>query len=254
MLPVERQREIFSLITQRGSARVSELAETFSVTEETIRRDLEKLESEDKIKRSHGGAILREIRGEVSFETREIRCMDEKKAIAKRAVSFVEEGDSLFLDASTTAWQMASLLPKLPLTLITHSVRVINALPQHPELDIIMLGGRVQKRSGYTSGSQSIAGIKNFHVNKAFFSCQGVDKDFGLSDSNSDIAELKRLLLKQADSNYLLADSSKFGVRALAQVAPLDQVQHLVTDSGLSSDYRQLFNDLGVRVEIEELN
>lgn len=124
MLIAERQKKIVELVNKRLSIRVSELSDIFSVTEETIRRDLEKLEKEHKLSRSHGGAVsIQQQESEIHFSEREITNVIEKKAIAHEAAKYVKSGDRIILDASTTAWYMAKILPDIELTVITNSMK-----------------------------------------------------------------------------------------------------------------------------------
>ncbi len=125
MLVAERHEKITALVNEKGSIRVSELSQIFKVTEETIRRDLEKLENEGKLQRSHGGAVsIKEQDIEAPYFEREIRNVKEKMVVAEEAIKFVSTNDRIILDASTTAWYMAKRLPDLPLTVLTNSMKV----------------------------------------------------------------------------------------------------------------------------------
>jgi len=129
MLATARRRKILELIQAEGSILVSEMSKRFQVTEETIRRDLDKLESEGKVIRTHGGAIINEARPvEIPLEFRAIERLEQKRAIAKEAVKLIQAEDCIALDASTTAWQMAKILPDLPITVVTNSVKVVMEL------------------------------------------------------------------------------------------------------------------------------
>src|SRR5699024_10069793 len=129
MLAKERQRKIVEIVNEKSSVRVSELSKEFSVTEETIRRDLEKLEAAQLLQRSHGGAIsIMKDQQELSYTEREIMHAKEKKEIAIEAVKLIDLGDRIVLDASTTAWYMARELPNMPLTVITNSIKVATEL------------------------------------------------------------------------------------------------------------------------------
>lgn len=125
MLVAEQQRKLVQLVNERMSIRVNELSKIFSVTEETIRRDLEKLEKEHLLRRSHGGAVsIEKEQSEVSYQEREIIHSVDKQKIASEAVKWIKPGDQIALDASTTAWYMAKELPDMPLTVLTNSIKV----------------------------------------------------------------------------------------------------------------------------------
>src|SRR5690554_5478548 len=138
MLVAERWQRIVQLVNERGSIRVTELSELCDVTEETIRRDLDKLEIEGKLMRSHGGAIsVREINAEVPYTERETMNEEQKRNIALEAVNFVLDNDRIILDASTTAWYMAQHLPNRPLIVITNSLKVALELSTKDKIQVI---------------------------------------------------------------------------------------------------------------------
>ncbi len=148
MLVAERYDKIVSLVNERGSIRVSELSELCGVTEETIRRDLDRLEQQGKLRRSHGGAVsVKETQAETPYFEREVMHQEEKKRIAKAAVARIEPHDRIALDASSTAWYMASILPDVPLTVLTNSIKVALELSSKEKIEVIStrrhFGGKI---------------------------------------------------------------------------------------------------------------
>lgn len=249
MLIAERHREIMNVLDQEGRVKVNELARLFQVTEETIRRDLERLESEGKLLRSHGGAVsVKSFERETPFSEREIRYMQEKMAIAREAVKRVEEGDTILLDASTTAWQMARLLPDMHLTVLTNAIKVAVELAERSRIRVISTGGKLSPASLSYVGPAAERMLKDYHVSKLFFSCKGVDIERGLSDSSESNATIKRRMMAIADKRYLLADHSKFGIKALAMLAPLDEVGEVITDRKL--DASMLYRMSGMNMNV----
>ncbi|MCY8233403.1 DeoR/GlpR family DNA-binding transcription regulator [Priestia endophytica] len=231
MLVAERQQKIVDLVNLRSSIRVSELSELFAVTEETIRRDLEKLEKENKLRRSHGGAVsVQEKESEIDFSEREITNVLEKKIIAHEAVKRVENGDRIILDASTTAWYMAKILPNIPLTVITNSIKVAIELSKKDRIEVISTGGILLPKSLSYVGPLAERSLENYHVNKAFLSCKGIDLNSGLSDSNEWQALLKRKMIERSNKTFLMVDSSKFGYREFSHISTLDQVDEMIVD------------------------
>lgn len=231
MLVAERQQKIVDLVNLRSSIRVSELSEIFSVTEETIRRDLEKLEKENKLRRSHGGAVsVQEKESEIDFSEREITNVLEKKVIAHEAVKRVENGDRIILDASTTAWYMAKILPNIPLTVITNSIKVAIELSKKDRIEVISTGGILLPKSLSYVGPLAERSLENYHVDKAFLSCKGIDLNSGLSDSNEWQALLKRKMIERSNKTFLMVDSSKFGYREFSHISTLDQVDEMIVD------------------------
>ncbi|WP_248926224.1 DeoR/GlpR family DNA-binding transcription regulator [Paenibacillus hamazuiensis] len=251
MLVAERRREIMNVLDHGGSVRVVELARLFQVTEETIRRDLEKLEAEGKLVRSHGGAIsIKNAERETPFSEREISHMQEKMAIAKEAVRAVEEGDTILLDASTTAWQMARLLPDMRLTVLTNAIKVAVELADRTRIRVISTGGTLSPASLSYIGPSAERMLKEYHVNKLFFSCKGIDLERGLSDSSESNAMIKRRMMCIADRTYLLADHSKFGIKALAMLAPLKEVDEIIADRKLDPSMLQRLTGLNLPVKL----
>lgn len=237
MLVAERQQRILDLLDQRGSIRVTELSRIFGVTEETIRRDLDKLEGEGKLLRIHGGAVRVQGDQEIPYFEREIQNVEEKIAIAREAVKHVKEGERIILDASTTAWYVAKKLPDIPLTVLTNSIKVAMELADKEKIEVISTGGIFLRKSLSFVGPLAEQSLDMYRVNKAFISCKGLDFSFGISDSNELGALVKRKMISIADRTFLLLDHSKFGVQAFAHLAPLGQIDQVITDSKTEPKY-----------------
>ncbi len=251
MLVAERHQKIVDLVNERSSIRVTELSEIFSVTEETIRRDLEKLEKESKLLRSHGGAIsVQEDEAEIHFSERVITNVSEKKAIAHEAAKRVKEGDRIILDASTTAWYMAKSLPNMPLTVITNSMKVIMELSKKEKIDIISIGGKVLSQSLSYVGPLAERSLNMYHVNKTFLSCKGIHLEEGLSDSNEEQALLKKKMIERSDEVILMADSSKFGQRAFSLIVQPGEVNEVITDKHINQVSRQALEEKNIKVTV----
>lgn len=237
MLVAERHQKIIELINERNSIRVTELSHIFSKTEETIRRDLEKLESQGKLIRSHGGAIsVGEPENlEVSYEERELTNVKEKKQIANEAVKHVIEGDKIMLDASTTAWYMAIALPNITITVLTNSIKVATELSSKDKITVISTGGILRSNSLSYIGPLAESSLETYHVNKAFISCKAFHLERGMSESNEQQARVKELMIKNADVVYIMIDYSKFGVQAFTRLSKLEMIDYIVTDQKVDS-------------------
>lgn len=247
MLVVERQRGIVEIVDREGSIRVTELARNFQVTEETIRRDLEKLESEGKLERSHGGAVsVQNTDTEIPFTQREINHVREKILIAQEAVTRVKGGDTILLDASTTAWQMARLLPDMSLTVLTNAIQVALELANRPNVRVIMSGGMLLSSSLSLAGPLAERFLAEYHVDKLFLSCKGVDFHRGVSDANEWQATLKKRMLAIADESYLLVDHSKFKVNALSVFAHLHDFHEVITDDLIEDSLKDTLTQSGI--------
>lgn len=253
MLLAERQRKIVELVNEKLSVRVTELSKIFAVTEETIRRDLEKLEKENLLMRSHGGAVsIEENQAETSYLEREITNAAEKRAIANRAVQYIEPGDQIVLDASTTAWYMAKELPDMPLTVLTNSIKVAVELSKKEQIKVISTGGILLAQSLSYVGPLAERSLGMYHVNKAFLSCKGVHLEKGLSDFNEMQALLKKQMMEIADETILMVDSSKFGTRAFSTIGSLSTIYSIITDSKIDEQVRKQLEEKNIKIAIVE--
>lgn len=237
MLVAERYDKIVQLVNERGSIRVTELSELCQVTEETIRRDLDRLEQAGRLRRSHGGAVsVKDQQPEIPYFEREVMRADEKKRIAEEAVKLIQPKDRILLDASTTAWYMAASMPDIPLTVLTNSIKVAMELSSKEKIEVISTGGILASRSLSYVGPLAERSLDAYHVDKAFFSCKGVHLERGISESNELQARIKHKMVGMADQVILLADSSKFGVQAFTHVADLSDIHTIITDGRVSSE------------------
>ncbi|NBD26941.1 DeoR/GlpR family DNA-binding transcription regulator [Paenibacillus glycinis] len=233
MLVAERYEKIVGLVNDRGSIRVTELSELCQVTEETIRRDLDRLEQAGRLRRSHGGAVsVKDTpqQPEIPYAEREITHAEEKRRIAEEAVKLIRPKDRILLDASSTAWYMATYLPDFPLTVLTNSIKVAMELSIKERIEVISTGGLLAQRSLSYVGPLAERSLDAYHVDKVFFSCKGVHLERGISESNELQARIKQKMIGMADDVILLADASKFGVQAFTHVAELGDVDTIITD------------------------
>ncbi len=250
LLARERHREILNRVAEVGGVRVATLAQELAVTPETIRRDLEKLGSEGKLIRIHGGAMpIGNDRRELPLDVRGTVNLSQKRSIARYAVRFVSHGDVIALDASSTAREMSKVLPDIPLTVVTNSIAVATALAERPEVRVISTGGLLDGPSLSYVGPIAEETLARFHIKKAFISCQGVDLLRGLSVTADEHAGIKRRMIDLAETVYLLADSTKFGRKAVEFFAPLSEVDVIVTDAAISPEMRSEFAGAGHAVE-----
>ncbi|WDE97284.1 DeoR/GlpR family DNA-binding transcription regulator [Lentisphaera profundi] len=233
-----RHQQMMSFLHEVGEAKVNELSQKFNVTEETIRRDLARLEKDGLLIRKHGGAVPQDvITNELSFDQRKIQNIKEKTAIAELALKHIEAGDSIFLDGSTTTWQMARKMPDIPLTIISDSIRVLVSLANHKNITLVSIGGVLCPATQTMLGPNAISSINNYYVDKYFFSCQGLDSEWGVSDNNYDVAAVKIAMLAQSKKHFLLLDNQKVHKRSLVLFASLKEVDHIITDSNTAQNF-----------------
>lgn len=251
MLVAERYEKIVQLVNDRGSIRVTELSELCGVTEETIRRDLDRLEQAGRLKRSHGGAVsVKESQFEIPYFEREVTHAEEKKRIAEEAVKRIEPHDRILLDASTSAWYMARIMPDIPLTVLTNSVKVITELSTKERIEVIATGGSLAQRSLSFVGPLAEKSLEAYHVDKLFLSAKGVHLERGISESSEAQARIKQQMIGMADRVVLLADSSKFGMQSFTQVAELELMQEIISDRQLSSEIVNALTARGIDVTL----
>jgi DeoR/GlpR family transcriptional regulator of sugar metabolism len=245
MLVAERQQKIIELINERKSMRVTELSQFFAVTEETIRRDLEKLEKEKRLSRSHGGAISVTSTDslEIPYTEREIMNVKEKKKIALEAIKYITEGDKIILDASTTAWYMAKSLPDVQMTVLTNSIKVTMELSSKKQITVISTGGTLLPKSLSFVGPLAESSLDVYHVNKAFISCKGLHIDRGISDSNEQQALVKEKMINSADYVCMMIDHTKFGVQAFSRFSDLNVIDQIITDRKVDDQIIQQLDD-----------
>lgn len=227
---------------------VSELSKEFDVSEETIRRDLDKLEEDGHVIKSYGGAILNE-KGSIDlpFNIRWKANPQGKQKIAELISEEIEDGDHIILDASTTAVFIAkNIKQKRHLTVITNSIEILLELSDVSGWDIIAVGGLLKAGSMSLLGKKAADGIHSYHVDKVFFSCKGIDLENGITDGNDETAGIKQNMIRAAGKVYLAVDSSKFERTALAQICELSAVDVIVTDEKPDDNWLILFDKMGI--------
>lgn len=251
-LPMERRADIARLIEAHGSIRVAALAMRFGVTEETIRRDLEALEEQGVLRRTYGGAVREGVTPvESPVSRRELEHQAEKEAIAYKAAELIEDGATLFLDASTTALALArALRGKQRLTIVTNGVRAVTELSTRPGYTVISTGGSLRDSSLSFVGPLAERAVSQYHVDWALLSCKGLSLEQGLTESNELEAQLKRVMVSHADRAVALVDSSKFGHVSFAAVAPLSDLNILITDTAAPAAILEQVRRFGVEVMV----
>jgi DeoR family transcriptional regulator, fructose operon transcriptional repressor len=246
----ERQEAILAEISREGRASVAALAERFAVVGETIRRDLAELERQGAVRRVHGGAILAEkVTFEPPIEARASRMMAEKERIAMAALSELPAEGSIFIEAGSTPSYLASALPAdRVLTVVTNGGYIANALARHDNLTVLSVGGRVRRRSLACVDDWALDVLSRLHVDVAFLGTNGISAGGRLTTPDLAEAAVKRATLTIAGRTVLLADHSKVGVVTLARYGELDQIDLLITDTGLPIEDMRELEDAGLRV------
>lgn len=250
MFALERQQRILELLNENGAVWVSKLSEDMGVTEETVRRDLEKLEKQEALRRTHGGALPMDGSSyELSLQKRKTTNVEVKQRLAKEAVNHIATGDTVFLDASTTTFYMAKELKRMKqITVITNSIRVVNELADHDAVKVIAAGGIVSPNQSFV-GSLAESSIQhNYFANKLFFSSKGVTEDAGILESNEQECAIKQRMMENSKVRYYMCDQSKIGRVGFVKLAPFDAINYFITEAELEESWKTRFSELTVDI------
>lgn len=253
----ERKNQILKLLDSQGKIVVPELCDIFGVSASTIRNDLRDLENANKLKRTHGGAISNtKMSHELLPLAKETKMKQQKTEIAAAAFDLIEDGDTIAILSGTTTFELVRLLKsKKNLTIILNDIHFASWLEENTEFTIIMLAGilRNHYHSVYSPVKNEILNIIN--IDKAFFSCNGFSIQKGVTTPYLDSAVTLRTILDASCSLYLLSDSSKMDVVTFAKIADINELDMIITDSGLNEeDLEQLRQHTEVLIapELEE--
>lgn len=233
----ERKKKILDILEEEGKVKVNELADQLKVTTETIRRYLEELNQEEKLKKVYGGAVkVSFIHNEPSAVEREILHMKEKEHIGKTAVSFINDNDVIAIDDGSTTMQLAKhLYQKSNITIITNSVKALTILMENHNLQyftgsIIFLGGEINSTHYRTAGAITLDMLKAFFVDKYFIAIDGISLDRGITSYDSTKGLFTRKMIEQADKSFVLVDHSKIGHETHYRIASMNVIDTIICD------------------------
>lgn len=250
----KRKKKTLETLSKEGKVEVHVLAEEFNVTTETIRRDLERLESEGKLRKVYGGAVqVRADSFELPFEQKTLIHAKEKAVIGKYAASMIQHGDTIMLGNGTTTIEIIrNLQDRADVTIVTHSTpTMLLAMELFPGR-IIFIGGEVNKHQKTTSGPLTELMLNQLRVNKAFISAGGISLMDGITDYELSEAAVSRIMMNRADETIFLADSSKFGKPTFANVCSLDDVYVIITDAQCTEEWKQYMKERDIRLIIAD--
>lgn len=231
MLAVERRQTILEMILRDRRVIVNELSARLGVTEETVRRDLQKLEQEGRVHRTHGGAVaLQSGPEDLPYPVRQTINLAAKRRMAAAAHGLIHDGDAVMIDSSSTAFELLPFLKEhRDLTLITNSVR-IPVDPHAARHAVVSVGGELRHQSLTFVGPLAIEALGRFNADIAFISCKGISRKSGIMDASIADAEIKRAFITHARHICLLVDGDKFDAGGLITVAGFEAVTTIVTD------------------------
>ena len=253
----KRLRNIENLLNQKVELSVKEIASLLQISDMTARRDLDALEKQGIIRRTHGGAVLLDPSTSVRdpYIHREQLTMNvrEKNLIGIKAASLVQPHETIFLDSGTTTPFVAKhLSSELPITVLCYTIT--NALEFYPRknANLILLGGFFHRDSNIFHSVENQALITRTRADRAFISTGGFDSELGLTTYFYYEAEIKREMIRSARQIILVTDSSKFGKISVTHFAGLDDVDTIITDNGISNKYREILLDRGIKLIIAD--
>ena len=250
MLAVERRNQIIQQVRTQSRVLVSELAVHYNVTEETIRRDLEKLEREGYVQRSYGGAVgCDSEKKELSNSLRRRKNAKAKEKIAHIISTLIQDGDHLLFDDSSTAYYAARALitaKKQQLTVITNSIDILGALAGVQGIRVISTGGVLEDNGCGLMGCRAEETVRSYYVDRAIISCKSLDISRGFTNATDESAQIKRTMMENAKQVILAADSSKWDRVAFAQIGALSQVDVLVTEKDPEAEWKEALTRHGV--------
>ncbi len=250
MLALERHKKILELLNLHGAVMVSKLSTELGVTEETVRRDLEKLESQELLRRTHGGALpMEEGSYEYSLEKRKTLNVEVKKELARKAVQYIATGDTVFLDASTTTFYMAKEIKNMKnVTVITNSLRVINELSGCEGVKVIAVGGIVSKNQSLIGAMTENYITENYFADKMFFSSKGIGDNSIILEGNEQECFIKQRMIKNSCIRYYLCDKSKIGRVGYMRLATFEDIAYLITDASVEGMLKATLDEYNVEV------
>ncbi len=248
MLSINRHEKIIEWLGLSRSVKVSNLSKQLNVTEKTIREDLEKLENMGLLKRIHGGAI---IAGDgnstlLPISSNHTRNETSKMAVAKSAISFIEQRDIIALDGGSTTLEIARMLDNMPLTVITNDLYIISELVKKDNIQLVVPGG--YRNRNYLVSAEAIGFMEKLNIKKVFISATAIDLEHGLTVFTSAQIEQKQAMIRCATEVYAVVDHSKFDKCALMTIAPLTDLKLIITDSGLHPGIIEKYEALGHQI------
>ena len=255
MIKKKRQDSIMEVLIKQESVSVNELAEQLNVSTVTIRKDLNELEQANRLYRSHGKAILlNPFTINRSVNEKEKLSPEQKDAIGREAAKLIDRDDSIIIASGTTVHALArNIKPIHRLTVVTASLQVSVTLSQDECNDIIQLGGNVRHSSLSVVGQYSKTLLENCSFSKLFIGVDGIDFNYGFTTTDTTgmrYAELNQQMMRASQKVIVLADSSKFGKRGFAKIGDIEDIDMIITDSGVSPDVINQITDRGINLII----
>lgn len=251
----ERRDQIIKMINENRVVKNQELMELFDISIETVRRDLKYLERQGYLERVYGGAVLKQDpMGMLQTSDAYRQNLAEKDAIAREAVKLVKRGETIFLEEGSTVLAMTNYLKDImPLTVITNSLRIATVLSDMPDCTAILTGGRVVPGTLELTGFQDDGNLRMFNIDKAFIGVHGITETHFTEYSALERRYIRRQIIQDSSQAIVLADYSKFGVRATINMATIDELDIVITDDRTSDSYVRKLKKNGIQVIVAKV-
>lgn len=236
MLPLQRRNWLEQQIIINKTIDIDDVSRRLNVSAMTIRRDLNELEKEGKLIRTHGGAVIgKTLTQEVAYSSKMNKNKLEKQSIALKALSLVKKNSTILLDSGTTTLELASLLQEREdVTIVTNDIKIGNELLNSP-VKVIITGGELQRDVGSLYGSIAQQFFKGVHADLLFLGAHAIDLNIGITAPTFEKAAVKQMMIKAAAQTWVLADFSKFENKAFSSVCSMEEIKGIITDNNLAS-------------------
>ncbi len=246
----QRRENIIRTIQLQGKVKVAELSRQYGISEVTIRNDLELLELQGQLNRVHGGAVsVNPLYGNMNLNERYNTNVDAKKALAEKVAELVEDNDTIMMNAGTTlTYVLHALQGKKNISIVTNSIQNANEINSSPSFNVILLGGQIDSRYQFTFGHDTTSQLENYHAGKCILSLDGINLSYGLSLYYSNEASTIRKMMELSGTVIVAADSSKLGKSTFTKIAPVSQMDILVTNRSDKTEEVQALRDEGIQV------
>jgi DeoR family transcriptional regulator, myo-inositol catabolism operon repressor len=251
MIKEKRIKKIQDYVLEHQSASLDELVDAFDVSKNTIRRDVQELVDRGELKKVYGGVSSIHKKLE-SFQERSVRNQGQKELIAKKAASFVEDGDFIFIDSGTTTIEMFEYLKEKHLTIFTNNIDlIVSALP-HEKINVISIGGMLERKTSSFVSPQNMDLLKDYNIKKAFMASTGISLSNGVTNASPLESELKKTIVSRSSEVYLLVDHDKFDKYGLMTYCSLDDIDYLVTDKVPNDTYQEYAKNHNIQLVLAD--
>ena len=248
LLAPERRAEILELVRQDKSVLVKDLCDRFGVTGETIRKDLALLEREGRLIKTYGGAYIQDgVKNEIDANLRKGLLPEVKDAIGARCAALVEDGDTVFLDGSTTCLAAARHLLGADITVVTNSLDIAELYAGGGRGRLLLSGGELDRKNRCFTGGGAEEFLSRYYVDKSFVSCRGADRAAGVTDGSADHGRLRALMLQRARKRYLVLDHTKLNKTHFFRICGFEHLDAVLADAFPDGGWQEFLHRLGVQ-------